>query len=66
MNEHLEDELINACERMGYGIDLNYLRGQIVINTGTSRKQVNHVFTNLADALAWCKLRESTLKELWH
>jgi hypothetical protein len=61
----IEDELIAACERMGYGVDLNYLRGRVEINTGTASRADRHVFQNATAALMWVEARERSLKELW-
>lgn len=59
----IEDELITACERMGYGLDLNYLRGKVTVNTGSGKKKDDHVFTNATAALMWVEARERSMKE---
>lgn len=58
----IEDELIAAVERMGYGLDLNYLRGKVTVNTGSGKKRDDHVFANATLALMWVEAREAKLK----
>ena len=66
VTENHEEELINACERMGYGLDINNLRGYVEVNTGNaSRKRADrHRFTNVVLALMWVEARERSLKEI--
>lgn len=63
--ETIEDELINACERMGYGLDINNLRGYVEVNTGgaSRRRDDRHRFTSATHALIWVEARERTIKE---
>jgi hypothetical protein len=63
--DRIEDELINAAERMGYGLDINNLRGYVEVNTGdASRKRSDrHRFNNATLALMWVKARERAMKE---
>ena len=62
----IEDELITACERMGYGLDINNLRGYVEVNTGTAstRRADRHRFANATAALMWVESRERAIKEL--
>ena len=60
----IEDELIAAVERMGYGLDLNYLRGTVTVNTGSGKRKDDHVFKNATLALMWVEARERSLKEM--
>ena len=63
---NIEDELIKACERMGYGLNINNLRGYVEVNTGgASRKRADrHRFTNPTHALIWVEVQERASKEL--
>ena len=58
----IEDELINAVERMGYGLDLNYLRGKVTVNTGSGKKKDDHVFANATAALMWVEAKEKAIR----
>ena len=58
----IEDELITACERLGYGLDLNYLRGKVTVNTGSGKKKDDHVFANATLALMWVEAREKAIR----
>lgn len=57
-----EDELVSACERMGYGYDINNLRGHVIVNTGSGRRRDDHRFKNAALALAWVEQRERAVR----
>lgn len=37
--EDQEDELIEICEKLGYGLDINYLRGYVEITNGSRKPQ---------------------------
>lgn len=58
----IEDELIAAVERMGYGLDLNYLRGKVTVNTGSGKRRDDHVFANATLALMWVEAKERTIR----
>ena len=58
----IEDELIAAVERMGYGLDINYLRGKVTVNTGSNRRKDDHVFANATAALMWVEARERAVR----
>lgn len=58
----IEDELIAVCERMGYGLDLNYMRGRVTINPGSNRRRDDHVFTNATHALMWAEAQERKIR----
>ncbi len=62
----IEDELINACERMGYGLDINNLQGYVEVNTGDSSRtrRDRHRFKNVTLALMWVEGREHSVKNL--
>ena len=60
--ELIEDELIMACKRMGYGIDINYLQGTISVNTGSNQRKDRHVFKSATLALMWVDSREQSLR----
>jgi len=53
-----EDELIAACQRMGYGLDLNFLREKVTVNTGSGHRKDDRVFKNAAVAMAWVEQQE--------
>jgi len=61
----IEDELINAVERMGYGIHIDNIRNKVTVNTGSGKKKDDHVFKNATLALAWVEQRERTIRSLW-
>ena len=54
----IEDTLVDTCERMGYGLDLNYLQGKVTITTGVGKRKDRHVFANATSALIWAEVRE--------
>lgn len=58
----IEDELINAIERMGYGIDIDGIRGRVTVNTGSGKKKDDHVFKNATLALMWVEAREKAIR----
>lgn len=58
----IEAELINAIERMGYGIDINNLRGKVTVNTGSGKRRDDHVFANAATALMWVEAQERKIR----
>ncbi len=60
----IEDELINAIERMGYGLDINNLRGTVTVNTGSGKKKDDHVFKNATLALMWVEARERSIRNI--
>lgn len=60
----IEDELVDACKRMGYGIDINNLRGKVTVNTGSGRRKDDHVFANATAALMWVEAQERTLRSV--
>ncbi len=62
----IEDELINACERMGYGLDINNLQGYVEVNTGDSSRarRDRHRFKNVTLALMWVETRERAVKSV--
>lgn len=60
--ELIEDELISACKRMGYGIDINYLQGTIAVNTGSNKRENRHVFKSATLALMWVDSRERSMR----
>lgn len=60
----IEDELFDATKRMGYGLDINNLRGKVTVNTGSGKKKDDHVFKNATLALMWVEARERSLKEI--
>lgn len=53
-----EDELIEACQRMGYGINIDGIRGRVTLNTGSGKRRDDHRFTSAAVALAWLEQQE--------
>lgn len=61
----IEDQLINAAERMGYGLDINNLRGYVEVNTGdgSQRRAARHRFKNATLALIWVEAREQAIRE---
>lgn len=63
--DHIENQLINAVERMGYGLDINNLRGYVEVNTGDAsrRRAERHRFKNATLALMWVEARERAIKE---
>lgn len=63
-DELIEDELIMACKRMGYGIDINYLQGTIAVNTGSNKREDRHVFKSATLALMWVDSRERSIRSL--
>jgi hypothetical protein len=60
----IEDELIAAVERMGYGVDINAIRGKVTVNTGSGKRKDDHVFKNATLAPMWVEARERSLKEI--
>jgi len=54
-----EGLLIDACNSMGYGVDINYLRGTVQVNTGkgTARK-----FTSLSSALEFVQAIQAQMR----
>lgn len=62
--QQAEDELIELCERMGYGLDINYLRGKVTVNTGSGKKRDDHVFASVTTALIWCEAQERSIKKV--
>lgn len=62
MSQSLEDQLITTCDRMGYGLDINYLRGKVTVNTGSGKKKNDHVFKNATLALMWVEAQERSIK----
>jgi len=61
----IEDNLINACERLGYGLDMSGLGSYVEINTGdASRRHADrHYFRNATAALMWVEAREQAAKD---
>ena len=59
----IEDELVNAIERMGYGIHIDNIRNKVTVNTGSGKRKDDHVFKNATLALMWVEARERSLKE---
>ena len=52
--EDPEDLLINACELLGWGLEINALRGYVEINTGTAQQRTTRRrFTTVTQALEW-------------
>ncbi len=64
--DEIEDQLINACERMGYGLDINNLRGYVEVNTGdaTRARGDRHRCKNVTLALMWVESRELSIKSV--
>ncbi len=62
--DEIEDQLIMACERMGYGLDINLLRGYAEVNTGDASRarRDRHRFKNVTLALMWVESRERSIK----
>lgn len=58
----IEDELYDTCKRMGYGLDINNLRGKVTVNTGSAKKKDDHVFKNATLALMWVEARERAVR----
>jgi hypothetical protein len=58
----IEDELINAVERMGYGVDINNIRGTVTVNTGSGKRKDDHVFKSATLALMWVEAQERTIR----
>lgn len=59
----IEDQLIDAVERMGYGLNINELRGYVKVNTGSGKKRDDHRFDNIASALDWVERQERKIRE---
>jgi hypothetical protein len=59
----IEDELVTAVERMGYGIDINGIRNTVTVNTGSGLRKDAHLFKNATAALMWVEARERLQKE---
>ena len=59
----IEDELVSACERMGYGLDINYTRqpGHVIVST-SKLKRDDHRFKNATLALMWVEAQERTVR----
>jgi len=52
--EDPEDLLVNACELLGWGLEINGPKGYVEINTGSSRQQsTRRRFPTVTQALAW-------------
>ena len=64
--DEIEDALIMACERMGYGLDINNLRGYVEVNTGDASRarRDRHRFKNVTLALMWVETRERAVKSV--
>lgn len=58
----IEGALINAIERMGYGIDINNIRGTVTVNTGSGKRKDDHTFKNATLALMWVEAREKAIR----
>jgi len=54
--------LVDAVERMGYGVEINNLRGYVIVNTGSGRRKDDHRFKSAALALAWVEQRERAVR----
>jgi hypothetical protein len=60
----IEDELHDACKRLGYGMDINNLRGRVTVNIGSGKKKDDHVFKNATLALMWVEARERAIRSI--
>jgi hypothetical protein len=64
--DEIEDQLIMACERMGYGLDINTFQGYVEVNTGDASRarKDRHRFKTVTLALMWVESRERSIKNL--
>jgi len=54
-----EDLLIDACNSMGYGVDINHLRGTVQVNMG---KGAARKFTSLSSALVFVQAIQAQMR----
>lgn len=53
------DLLIEAVEELGYGVDINVLRGKVTVDTGNGKRQ----FKDVGEALAWVRSKQQALEK---
>ena len=56
--DFIEDELVDICKAMGYGVDIDFVKDTVKINTGRRTQS----FTSIEGALAWARKRQSELQ----
>ena len=56
-----EDLLIETCDRLGMGVDINFLRGTVTVNTQTGRGGVRK-FNSLEAALRFVQDFEARIR----
>lgn len=54
-----EDQLINIIERMGYGVDVNYMTGKVIVELPDRRKRT---FAGIDAALEFMRERERAVR----
>jgi hypothetical protein len=54
-----EDLLIDACDSMGYGVDINYLCGTVQVNMG---KGAGRKFSSLSSALKFVQAIQAQMR----
>jgi hypothetical protein len=55
--EDPEDLLINACEMLGWGLEINALRGYVEINTGTAQQRATPTPSSISCPTRWTRTR---------
>lgn len=56
--DFIEDELIDICNTLGYGVDIDFVKDTVKINTGRRTQS----FTSMEGALAWVRKRQNELR----
>lgn len=58
--DFIEDELIDICNTLGYGVDIDFVKDTVKINTGRRTQS----FTSMEGALAWVRKRQNELNRI--
>jgi hypothetical protein len=52
--DYIEDELIDICNTMGYGVDIDFVKDTVKITVGKRMQK----FTSIEGAVAWVRKRQ--------
>jgi hypothetical protein len=55
--DFIEDELVDICKAMGYGVDIDFVKNTVKIKVGRKTQS----FTSIEGALAWVTNRHKEI-----